>query len=209
MIINLGDAPSFKAFIKVTYYKGTCTVTGEGQTYTHTGGGTATFAVKKKGTYKIKATSNGASASGSVTISKKGETKSLTLTYKLTLLSNGLKSGYSTSGDGDFDGTVLSVPEDTSDDVRYICIVPAVDTTPYKTLTFRGACTGGNGAASWLMAGLVSSQGSEDFVTSAWPDFDAPSTHNLNLANINGNYYFQLAGHYYSPGWVDYVEFSS
>ena len=48
MIINWGDAP-FKAFIKVTYNAGTCTCKMGSETFTHSGGGTATFEVKKKG----------------------------------------------------------------------------------------------------------------------------------------------------------------
>lgn len=208
MIINLGDAP-FKAFIKVTYYKGTCTVTGNGQSYTHSGGGTVTFTVKKKGTYTVKAVCNSASASSAVTISARGETKSVTLTYTLTVLSGGLKSGYSTSGNGSYASNRLNVPEDTTQTLRYICITPAIDTTPYKTLTFKGQCTGGNGAASWLKAGLVSTKGSTSWVTSAAPSFGSTSTHNLSLASINGSYFFQLAGFYYSPGWVNYVVLSS
>lgn len=90
MIINWGDAP-FKAFITVIYPNGTCTVTGEGQTYTHTGGGTTTFVVKKKGTYTVKA-SDGASsvspASHSVSITKRGEAKKVSFSYTTTFITN-------------------------------------------------------------------------------------------------------------------------
>ena len=92
MIINWGDAP-FKAFITVTYPGGTCTVTGEGQTYTHTGGGTKTFTVKKKGTYTVKATDGSLTASTSSSISKRGQAATATLSYSLVLLPN---SSYST-----------------------------------------------------------------------------------------------------------------
>ena len=90
MIINWGDAP-FKAFITVTYPNGTCTVTGNGQSYTHTGGGTYTFTVKKKGTYTVKAT-DGAStvspASHSVSISAGNETKSVSFSYTTTFITS-------------------------------------------------------------------------------------------------------------------------
>ena len=56
MIINLGDAP-FKAFIKVTYPSGTCTVSLGDKSFTHSGGGTHTFIVNKKGTWTVTATS--------------------------------------------------------------------------------------------------------------------------------------------------------
>ena len=87
MIINWGDAP-FKAFISVTYPTGTCTVSGNGQSYTHSGGGTTTFTVKKKGTYTVKGVDNNGVevASNSVDISKSNETKSVTLKYVLNII---------------------------------------------------------------------------------------------------------------------------
>ena len=78
MIINWGDAP-FKAFITVTYPAGTCTVTGEGQTYTHSGGGTKTFTVKKKGTYTASLVWGSLKDSASVSITKHSETKAVEL----------------------------------------------------------------------------------------------------------------------------------
>lgn len=103
MIINWGDAP-FKAFITVTYPSGTCTVTGEGQTYTHTGGGTKTFTVKKKGTYTIKAENGSFSDSTTATITKRNQTvTATTLKYILYLIQEGtLKVTFSTYALGDW-----------------------------------------------------------------------------------------------------------
>ncbi len=80
MIINLGDAP-FKAFIKVTYPKGTCTCTLGSTTYSHSGGGTATFEVNKKGTWTITAAYNSISKSTTASVSTRGETKTVSLSY--------------------------------------------------------------------------------------------------------------------------------
>ena len=79
MIINWGDAP-FKAFITVNYPGGTCTVTGEGQSYTHTGGGTTTFTVKKKGSYLINVAYSGLRANTSASVESFGQKESVSLT---------------------------------------------------------------------------------------------------------------------------------
>lgn len=88
MIINWGDAP-FKAFITVTYPRGSCTVSGNGQTYGHSGGGTTTFTVKKKGTYTVKIVTGSLSKSSSVEISKLGETKTVSLNYRTYFYNRG------------------------------------------------------------------------------------------------------------------------
>ena len=80
MIINLGDAP-FKAFIKVTYPNGTCTVSLGNKSFTHSGGGTHTFTVNKKGTWTVRATNNrGVSEIANVSITYRGQVSSVTLT---------------------------------------------------------------------------------------------------------------------------------
>lgn len=89
MIINWGDAP-FKAFITVTYPSGTCTVTNGNKTYIHSGGGTHTFVVQQKGTYTVKAVNGSLSDSDSVSISKRGQTGSVSLSYTLYLIKAGV-----------------------------------------------------------------------------------------------------------------------
>ena len=83
MIINLGDAP-FKAFIKVTYPNGTCTVSLGDKSFTHTGGGTHTFTVNKKGAWTVKATSNDGynlTAQSTAALTYRGQVANVTLTY--------------------------------------------------------------------------------------------------------------------------------
>lgn len=98
MIINLSDAP-FKAFITVTYPNGTCTVSNGTKTYTHSGGGTHTFTVNKKGTWTVKSTPSDKAEGGSssVSITSRGQTESVTLKHKLYLFKN---SAYANSFTG-------------------------------------------------------------------------------------------------------------
>lgn len=91
MIINLGDAP-FKAFIKVTYPNGTCTVSLGDKSFTHTGGGTHTFTVNKKGTWTVKATSNDGynlTAQSTAALTYRGQVANVTLSYTLWLYNKG------------------------------------------------------------------------------------------------------------------------
>lgn len=88
MIINFGDAP-FKAFITVTYPKGTCTVTDGTKTLSHSGGGTHTFTVNKKGTWTVTAQYSTAVKSASVEITYRGQVETVTLSYTLLLYDSG------------------------------------------------------------------------------------------------------------------------
>lgn len=102
MIINLGDAP-FKAFITVTYPNGTCTVSLGDKSFSHSGGGTHTFTVNKKGTWTVTCTSNDGynnKATGTANISYRGQVASVTLSYTMVLYENGnsftaITGGYS------------------------------------------------------------------------------------------------------------------
>lgn len=97
MIINLGDAP-FKAYIEVTYPKGSCTCSMGSTTYSHSGGGTAIFEVNKKGTWTITASYLTASESGTVTVSTRNETKALNLTMRKYLYKPGDECSSVTGG---------------------------------------------------------------------------------------------------------------
>ena len=88
MIVNLGDAP-FKAFITVTYPKGTCTVSDGTTRLSHSGGGTYTFTVKKKGTWTVTAQYSTAVKTASVDITYRGQVESVTLSYTLLLYDKG------------------------------------------------------------------------------------------------------------------------
>lgn len=100
MIINLGDAP-FKAFIEVTYPKGTCTVTEGSRSYSHSGGGTAVFTVNKKGTWTVTASYYSAERTASVKLSRSGEVQSVTISYNLDLFKNGVTAPEAGSWVGD------------------------------------------------------------------------------------------------------------
>jgi hypothetical protein len=89
MIINWGDAP-FKAFITVSYPRGTLTVSGEGQSYSHTGGGTHTFTVRKKGTYSVNAVDGGKNDSASVNVTAGKQSLSVKLEYRFYVVKNGV-----------------------------------------------------------------------------------------------------------------------
>lgn len=92
MIINLGDAP-FKAFIKVTYPNGTCTVSLGDKSLTHSGGGTHTFTVNKKGTWTVKATSNaGVVETQNVSLTYVGQVANVTLTGIFYAIKNGVSN---------------------------------------------------------------------------------------------------------------------
>lgn len=100
MIINLGDAP-FKAFIKVTYPNGTCTVSLGDKSFTHSGGGTHTFTVNKKGTWTVKATSADGynlTAQSTAALTYRGQVASVTLSYTLNLFVNGTDNTAVTGG---------------------------------------------------------------------------------------------------------------
>lgn len=88
MIINLGDAP-FKAFITVTYPKGTCTVSNGTTALSHSGGGTHTFTVNKKGTWTVTAQYSTIVKTANVNITYRGQVASVTLSYTLLLYDNG------------------------------------------------------------------------------------------------------------------------
>ena len=88
MIINLGDSP-FKACIKVTYPRGTCSCSSDKLSLSHSGGGTATFTVRKKAQYTIKIATGSLSKTESVSIERNGQTVSVSLDYKLYLVKDG------------------------------------------------------------------------------------------------------------------------
>lgn len=141
MIINLGDAP-FKAFIKVTYKNGTCTCTNGKKTYTHSGGGTATFEVNAKGTWTVKATYSSYTSSQDVSVEKRGEAKNITLNYTQILYDNGNLYAGVTGGWEVFGGASTSGERDgkkhlyASQDFNYTghYTKTTLDLSPFSTL---------------------------------------------------------------------------
>lgn len=100
MIINWGDAP-FKAFITVTYSRGSCTVSLGNKSFTHSGGGTHTFTVNKKGTWTITANSGddlNLTTTDTANITERAQTVSLNLKYTLYLYNAGDECSAVTGG---------------------------------------------------------------------------------------------------------------
>lgn len=95
MIINFDDA-IFKALITVTYPSGTCTVThaDSGVSYSHSGGGTHTFAVHRRGDWDILAKDGERKAPASVTLTDRGQIVTKTLAYDFVLFDASFASGY-------------------------------------------------------------------------------------------------------------------
>lgn len=196
MIINWGDAP-FKAFITVTYPRGTCTVTGEGQSYTHSGGGTTTFTVKKKGTYTVKAATGSLSKSGTVTISKLNEAKTISLDYTTYLFKAGTGDYSGTTG-GWSNATVStsyvqmansSIYGEPGTTDRYYYTKSKVNVSDYKTLkftvTYHNNNTGSFISGSYATFGLLSSSLS----VSKGVTFRAGGTYSVDLSSVTGSYY--------------------
>lgn len=95
MIINFDEAV-YTARITVTYPSGTCTVThaDSGVSYSHSGGGTHTFAVHRRGDWDILAQDGERKAPASVTLTDRGQIESKTLAYDFVLFDANFASGY-------------------------------------------------------------------------------------------------------------------
>lgn len=111
-VFNKVYGPGFKAFITVTYPSGTCTVSLGDKSFTHTGGGTHTFTVNKKGTWIVTATrADGTTESSNVSITFNGQSASVTLKCRRYFYNNGdvssLTGGWSSYQGGSNQGTYL------------------------------------------------------------------------------------------------------
>lgn len=84
MIVNL-EQRLFKASLTVSYPSGSCTVSLGGTSYTHSGGGSHTFTLRKAGTWTVTATDGSKSDSATVLISQRGQSESLSLAYDLVI----------------------------------------------------------------------------------------------------------------------------
>ena len=210
MIINLGDAP-FKAFIKVTYPNGTCTVSNGTKTYTHTGGGTYTFAVNKKGTWTVKGVYNTISRTSTVSITTRGETKSVTLSYdyvifnysktvnytggwatstarykKVTNQSSGLAPTVTKNSDGSI---TLSVPSGGKSGIYYAKV--KINTSDYSKVYLNASGAGSYDHGKHTFLGLTTSL-SEFVQSSAVAEKnlnDATNGNVIDVSGLNGSYY--------------------
>lgn len=200
MIINLGDAP-FKAFITVTYPKGTCTVSDGTITYSHSGGGTYTFTVNKKGTWTVTAQYSTAVKTASVEITYRGQVESVTLSYTLLLYDNG--TNYTTwqkFGKGlnaDFNKPVtpglsykstylqMTQSDDTYFASGFISTKNKIDLTPYKTAyaTISSLTLSSGALAQFRAHGSYGTYQDEGSLASV--DCKSGTTRSFSLTNIN------------------------
>lgn len=194
MIINLGDAP-FKAFITVTYPKGTCTVSDGTTTYSHSGGGTYTFTVKKKGTYTVKIQYSTAVKSTTVNITKRGQATSVSLDYKLYLYNAGntpLTISFESEqtemfgvGTLEADCIQFNATEKWYGDVHMIT-TPATDLTPYSTAK---VVVENEGSKSTFYIGFGKSAGAYDSADYTIEGALTKTTISINISSLNGNHY--------------------
>ena len=204
MIINLGDAP-FKAFITVTYPKGTCTVSNAGTTLSHSGGGTHTFTVNKKGTWTVTAQYSTAVKTASVEITYRGQMESVTLSYTLLLYDNGknytdISGGWYAFGKGlnasfnkpvtpgiSYKSTYLQMTQsdDTTFASGFIRTKNKIDLTPYKTAyaTISSLTLSSGAQAQFRAHGSYGTYQDEGSLAST--DCKSGTTRSFSLTNIN------------------------
>ena len=196
---------AFEAFIKVTYPMGTCTCTLDGISYSHSGGGTATFVVNKKGMWTIQATYKNITKSSYVTVSTQGETQTISLDYTLTLVPN---TAYVSTAWTKSNGSVTPSSTNTKlvlstavNNTTYSVI--KLDVSAYSTLTIKGSVSNTSSSSSTIIlyAGMFSglpSSSSLNYVTGfeKW-DVPAGGSYTINntydISNLNGEYYFGVA----------------
>ena len=192
MIINLGDAP-FKAFIKVTYPNGTCTVSLGGKSFTHTGGGTHTFTVNKKGTWTVMATNTaGVVETQTVNITTRGQTVSVTLVCRLYFYNRGDMCGANSGGWGRNDeGGVLfnSDHMELTGKEAYHVFAHSYAPVPveYKNMVIVGEVTKQIGNVCFQNSGLCNNNWD---VTGAYWNYDVVGafTQTVDISNITSPY---------------------
>ena len=165
MIINWGDAP-FKAFIKVTYPSGTCTVSNGTKTYTHTGGGTYTFTVNKKGTWTISATNGVDTKTATAEITSRGQTVTKSISYTAYFYKSGnqctdVTGGWSLGTSANSvsfgsDSMVLSVTSQAK--AGTVATKNKVDLSKIKTLYFKVNSTTSYSGAGYPTVGVANSR---------------------------------------------------
>lgn len=185
MIVNMGTA--FKAFITVTYPSGTCTLSHEsGASYTHSGGGTHTFVVRRRGKWNIRAEDGTMVKEASAEISARGQIKTVVLSYELVLFDRSLASDYSLNG-------------------NYIS--PAIDLSQYSTIEVTASFWASSGS---LYVGVCTNPSNVGIgnPASAYIAFESIlnqyQTKTLNISAINSDMYIG----FWSNHWTSLGDFS-
>ena len=225
MIINWGDAP-FKAFVTVTYDRGTCTVSLDGKTYTHTGGGTHTFAVNKKGSWTVKASDGTSTRTKTAVITERNQSVSISLIVRLELINGGTvetaKSGgiskmalatntYESSktstsiSKGSTSVTLTGGDSNSSSGKTSAAIfysAKAIDLTDFDYIQFTGSFTVTDRSGSWVGFGVLSATpttGSCNFAAQQKLTASASSTYKIDITSLKGSYHIGYLRNY-RPG---------
>ena len=193
----------FKSTIKVTYPAGsTCTCSkGEEVLTAPNTSGSYTFTVTSAGTWVIKITSGRDSASKSVSITKTGQSVSVSIDYVLWLFDNGdqftentggwykrtdvpYRVGMATTGTTTIDDTIsVSAGGGVSSSAWTQSLI---DLTNYKTLTCTSTKIGGADQDLAIMPASGAKSIEASHVASM---VIRPGTNNLDVSSLDGKYY--------------------
>lgn len=207
MIINAQSGGSFTAYINVTYQKGTCTCTLGDETLTHSGGGTASFEVHKKGTWVVTAKYANLSKSANAAVTEKDQTVSLSLTLAKWFYNEGnlcssvtggwdqpsaLHYTYGESGQAKNTGTVTknsgNIYVSAGGSVKFAAAVTvnSISLSGINTLYFRNTST----ASGNVFAVLSSRSNNINNYTNASVSISAGSnqTTSLNVSGVSSGY---------------------
>lgn len=207
-----------KAFITVTYPKGTCTVSLNGNSFSHSGGGTHTFTVNDKGTWTVKAVYNTITKTSNVSISNSGENKSVSISYDLIAFANGAYKDIGSMSNMSLSGGALSIKATTSINTvvsTWASSNISVNVTDYKTLQVTATWSNGNqrnatyrrGQFGLTKSNFVGSGNSADYTSgfaavktfSCAGGSSVSGTFNIDISSLSGSYYI-TAG---TSSWAD------
>ena len=196
----------FKSTIKVTYPAGsTCTCSKGGEVLTASGtSGSYTFTVKSAGTWVIKITSGKYSASKSVSITKTGQSVSVSIDYTLWLFKDGDQFTENTGGwhsRPDFIYRSNLTPNGTvtigntismqagSEQSATAWTVNKIDLTQYKTLSVIADKASGSQDINIMPASATQIENQ----AVAWTRIETAGETTLDVSNISGEYYVVFA----------------
>ena len=196
----------FKSTIKVTYPAGsTCTCSKGGEVLTASGtSGSYTFTVKSAGTWVIKITSGKYSASKSVSITKTGQSVSVSIDYTLWLFKDGDQFTENTGGwhsRPDFIYRSNLTPNGTvtigntismqagSEQSATAWTVNKIDLTQYKTLSVIADKASGSQDINIMPASATQIENQ----AVAWTRIKTAGETTLDVSNISGEYYVVFA----------------
>ena len=196
----------FKSTIKVTYPAGstcTCSKGGEVLTAPNTSG-SYTFTVTSAGTWVVKITSGKHSASRSVSITKTGQSVSVSIDYTLWLFKNGDQFSENTGGwhsrpefvyreNLDPDGKVtiggtISLQADR-DSSATVWTIKKIDLTQYKTLSVIADNASGSQDINIMPASATQIENQ----AVAYTKIETAGETTLDVSNISGEYYVVFA----------------